>query len=562
MTLSTIFLLGAGASHEAGIQGIESMTSSFLEQLSSLAQYYYYELIREAELISGDSIETDFNASYVEEIVHIINKDILENKQRFDIELLLEALNHLDNTDHILYSILTYPEKYLKYDKQYRHIKNILLRYIRNLCENISSVNYLHPLSAFEPSNSPLDIFTLNYDGTIEKMCEENDLPYTDGFKEDWNPDNYTDETLKIRLYKLHGSLYWYKTEKGRYIKLPIKNVRVENLTYFMDEKISETLIWPMITKDYSSGPFPWLMEEFRKRLRQYDLCIVLGYSFRDDYIKQIVLDELQNNGALWLLIVDHNAEEIKDRLCKGDFKLQSRVMIMDDDIEKSLSYRILKNKHVRLGYARDQENMTMSGVISVKTMSVYNWGLVFDIYRELQHHDRIKYLFKYLLANFESEEVETPSLQWIVFDLSLLFSIEYYLAKNREETNYWLKIFDECSNVFDWVFRRDIDDAEIKFPIMALPKWAKDADPSSIASNIHNFDSLFTAIGRSMKLVGADDILEILNDFFTSLRYYRPIQGDDGTRRVQLLEMQKKGLLWRDVCYRLREKIKRNLES
>ena len=97
-------------------------------------------------------------------------------------------------------------------------------------------------------------------------MCKENDISFTDGFKEEWSSDYFIDEDYDLKLYKLHGSLYWYKTEKGKHIKLPIKNVNVDQLTYFMDEKISETLIWPMITKDYTTGPFPWLMQEFRKK--------------------------------------------------------------------------------------------------------------------------------------------------------------------------------------------------------------------------------------------------------------------------------------------------------
>ena len=551
VSLSTMFLLGAGASHNAGIKGIDSMTNSFLDMLNILVQNYAWEFYEKAGFMSRDSLETDDYAPDAEEIVKTLKEDISKKKDRFDIELLLEALNHLDNKEHILYSMMSYPKKYEKYDKQYKHVKNILIKFIRNQCENISSVNYLYPISAFKPPNTPLDIFTLNYDGTIEKMCKEYNLTYTDGFKEEWNPDHYLDENLQIRLYKLHGSLYWYKTEKGKYIKLPIKNVDVETLTYFMDEKISETLLFPMITKDYSTGPFPWLMEELRKKLRMHELCIVLGYSFRDNYIKQILLDEMQNNTNLWILIVDHNSKEIKDRLCNNN-ELESRIIIMDDDIEKALSYRILIDREMQLYHARSQESHNINTIISNKTLSVNLWKNVFNTYRKINHIDRIEYIVKYLLENFEGEDYEVPSLQWTVFDLSLLIGMKYYLKNNHAETQYWLNIFRECSYVLDWIFSRGIE-TDFPFYPAKLPRWVKDANPETYAANFKDFEPMFNSIGKCMKiLVGEKEVLSVLDSFFKSLHYYKHIQGVVEQRKEQILAMQNKGLLWYSLCDRL----------
>ena len=329
-----------------------------------------------------------------------------------------------------------------------------------------------------------------------------------------------------------------------------------------MDEKISETLIWPMITKDYTTGPFPWLMQEFRKKLRTYDLCIVLGYSFRDNYISTIVLDELRNNPNLWLLIVDHNAKEIKNRLCGNDYELQSRIMLMDDDIEKALSYRVLKDTHTRLCNARVFEADTMSSVFKVKNMKVNVWSAVFNLYRELQHVDRIKYIVKNLLTDFEGEEFEQPSLQWTVFDLSLLFGIEYYLKGEQTESNYWLNIFSECSYVLDWVFSRATEEKDLAFSKEKLPKWAEGANPDTYSSNFRHYLPMLNSIGKCREIIQEKDVLSIVDSLNQSLKVYERIQIPVEMREKNIREMKKTGLLWSNVCDRLITTVNKKLEE
>ena len=554
MSSSALFLLGAGTSHGAGISGIKEMTKTFFENIGYLIQDYYER---------GKWPNNIKNPSEGVDAIFLLKKIIENNYQSINIELLLEALINLEKEDHILFSILTYPDEVKKYNMFYGVLKNILIKFIRDECENISTVNYLYPLTTFEYNEDALDIFTLNYDGTIEKMCMENDIIFSDGFKEDWNHKYFEEKNLKIRLYKLHGSLYWFKTETGKYIKLPIKKIDVENLLYFMDEKISETVIWPMLTKDVSTGPFPWLLEKFRQKLKTSDLCFIMGYSFGDEYIKRIILDQMQINSNLWLLILDHNANTLKSILCKNNDDLKHRILTMTMDIEKALLSRILIDKRKWIERVRKNEEDTMKIVLTSQKLVISNWIEIFQQYRSIPHYDRIKYLIKYLLHNFEGEEYEVPSLQWIIFDLTLRFGIEYYLESNFEASLYWFKIFKECSYVLDWIFGRSLDEEYQLINSKQIPYWAKKKDPTAYASHFRDFSNMFESIGYCIKLTDKDkEVQSIITNLFNSLQMYGPINGNEDIRQEKIIDMRKKGLVWSRISDLLIKKVKEKLKS
>jgi len=118
-----------------------------------------------------------------------------------------------------------------------------------HLCETLEKdfhTNYLLGLRGFTDDQKKLDVFSLNYDSVIETFCEQNNIEYTDGFNLYWNPDSFN-EGRGINLYKLHGSLYWFKTGKGKLIKIPLKNLSCdkEKMFYYTGEEISETIIYP-----------------------------------------------------------------------------------------------------------------------------------------------------------------------------------------------------------------------------------------------------------------------------------------------------------------------------
>jgi hypothetical protein len=63
----------------------------------------------------------------------------------------------------------------------------------------------------------PLHIFSTNYDVCIERFCKINKKTWFEGFfNDEWNPDRFADIERNVILYKLHGSVTWYRDKKGQ----------------------------------------------------------------------------------------------------------------------------------------------------------------------------------------------------------------------------------------------------------------------------------------------------------------------------------------------------------
>lgn len=144
------------------------------------------------------------------------------------------------------------------------------------------------------PRNKPIEIFTTNYDLLIEQALEELRVPYFDGFvgsdsafldlesmAEDDLPPRWT------RLWKIHGSINWWMTNKGK-IRRSRDQVDGEQL-----------LIYPSHLKYDESRVMPYyaMIDRLRVFLRS-DQCVLLicGYSFGDPHINAYISQGLAGN--------------------------------------------------------------------------------------------------------------------------------------------------------------------------------------------------------------------------------------------------------------------------
>jgi SIR2-like protein len=209
--------LGAGASIDAGVPGVEDMITEFLKQL-------------ENEQLEQHSIVKDI-VGVLKDWKHGQNKD-----SKVDIELLLETIEKLENR-HLDFIPLFYNDKnsilsrFIGLEKNTRG--KILLS--DNLKRSIKiqtgktdiRIDYLKGLLKFIENYTLLDIFSTNYDICIERFCELNNKKYFDGLDGEWNSIKFKDRNKDVRLYKLHGSVTWSRSEKGKYTKneIAIKDI-------------------------------------------------------------------------------------------------------------------------------------------------------------------------------------------------------------------------------------------------------------------------------------------------------------------------------------------------
>ena len=63
--------------------------------------------------------------------------------------------------------------------------------------------------------------------------------------------------------------------------------------------------------KDYSREPYNRMFAKFEQIIADVDLCIVIGYTFRDRKILDVIREHLQNN--LHILLLDPKAKDVAD---------------------------------------------------------------------------------------------------------------------------------------------------------------------------------------------------------------------------------------------------------
>lgn len=154
----------------------------------------------------------------------------------------------------------------------------------------------------------------LNYDTVLEQFCNDFRLSYSDGFDLEWNPAGLERDDVDFQLYKLHGSITWYETDQGKYIKLPVF-VDQDEVQLFTMEKARSLMIYPA-QKSPQNEPILQILLKLKDSLAQADLAVVAGYSFRDAHIVQMFWEAARANRRLHILLVGPHAFEIyRDRL-------------------------------------------------------------------------------------------------------------------------------------------------------------------------------------------------------------------------------------------------------
>ncbi len=148
-------------------------------------------------------------------------------------------------------------------------------------------------------------ICTTNYDKAIENYCEIKQYWCVDGFKEKFGayrwckgefyyPQKIEGKTY-VYLYKLHGSLDWKENRNEEIIKTHEEG-RPSDPSYK-----GNLLVYPTLDpKPREAEPFTSIMNEFIKRIDDADIIIVIGFSFRDKAISDLLLTQSKK-----LIIID-----------------------------------------------------------------------------------------------------------------------------------------------------------------------------------------------------------------------------------------------------------------
>lgn len=167
----------------------------------------------------------------------------------------------------------------------------------------------------------PVELFTVNYDVLFEHALEIERVPVFDGFVGTYRPYFHPDTLRRqdtapgatwARLWKMHGSVTWRREEVlGR------KRV-VRGDTNDLGE-----MIFPSFEKydESRQQPYSAYADRLTRFLDQEDaMLIMLGYSFGDEHINNIIFGALENRSrthayAIQFLEIDANSDLAKRSL-------------------------------------------------------------------------------------------------------------------------------------------------------------------------------------------------------------------------------------------------------
>ena len=147
-----------------------------------------------------------------------------------------------------------------------------------------------------------IDVFTLNHDTLLEQYFNNHKIKFTDGFDSPvndvryWKPELFDGEISNVRLFKLHGSVDWFRLEEGLGI-IPLggdrwysKN-RNGEMQYLRSERTEFLAGSFNKILQYVEPPYDDLLCWFLKGLRETSRLVICGYSFGDKGINTRLLD-------------------------------------------------------------------------------------------------------------------------------------------------------------------------------------------------------------------------------------------------------------------------------
>ncbi|MDP3147881.1 MAG: SIR2 family protein [Ignavibacteria bacterium] len=298
-----VFLLGAGASKEAGCKLSNEMLTSLKEEINNLTA-------SEKDFIN---YKEDFD-----EIYHFILASLkyqstmkdssVSSSDYVNIEDFVMVLRQLIDKEFIIpYPLIgNWNDKILKWEIKngnvFEHFKDFVrmqlvkdwTRFNKEKAEEI-----LQPIREMLNNSESIKVnfFSLNYDLIFEQVFNTSIVKILDnGFSEKnisenqmryWAADfNNELSPTKINLYKLHGSIDWE-------YNLDSEEISIKES---IDDGREPLIIFGSYSKMLSFDPFLYILSNFRQKLEEATIFVVIGYSFHDKYINNLLIQQLSQN--------------------------------------------------------------------------------------------------------------------------------------------------------------------------------------------------------------------------------------------------------------------------
>ena len=297
--------LGAGAS---SIYGYPT-TQRFIEELKD----------KLGKTVEGNLLNDLLKVPHIKDVEHVI--ELLESMQVFTKHPLKEFVSTFPMTQSFGHTGFNVNDELRIIENLMDRIRDDVYRQYEFLPSTIEQITEAYfPLfeMIFEWRNDiEVPVFTTNYDCVVEEFCHSNEITCIDGFKLntvsndfEWNPAEFKKKPSKrktlVKLYKLHGSLNWRMRSDSTIVR-----IGAEERTRGSRRYKQNLLIYPAEKMKPDIEPFGKLHELFTDEFINSDLAIFIGFSFRDQYLNDVIK---HSSGKTKVIIVSPHASKAKEQ--------------------------------------------------------------------------------------------------------------------------------------------------------------------------------------------------------------------------------------------------------
>ena len=324
-----VFLLGAGASKEAGLKTSDEMTKALEQRLDTDWRDYkkLYNAVK-AGILYGSALRGNPRTTVnIEEFVNVLT-ELSQCK------------------DHVIFPFIaswnmelmeTAGRNFEQIGKFRDDIIQVLVNEWVNLQDPTTAQYYENLLKFATDIGTNLRVFSLNYDTCVEKACLR-DQVFT-GFLyqagragRPWNDRAMRSDNLigaPLRLYKLHGSVDW-REENGVVVSYESPNKCNDASKY--------QLIFGTTNKLRYTDPYLVLLSEFRNLTADAKLIVCIGYDFQDEHINGILHNAFAKEAKTTLLMVSWAPESEREQKVVSERKrVAKQLNVKESFIQVSL---------------------------------------------------------------------------------------------------------------------------------------------------------------------------------------------------------------------------------
>ena len=333
-----IFLLGAGASYDAGIP------------VSS-------EMMKDIESFISDENKKDNWGKY-KNLYYCLKSGIqyghgiINKSEEMNIEKLVNTMDELIKSyEHPVFPFVgSWVPRLMELAgeefKNIREFRNLIVDQLENWMKpkHDEYSNYYEGFLRFQKEyEMPIKIFSLNYDLCLEKQCKLSHIECNRGFEKYlWgygNFDKHDNDEDRINLYKLHGSIDWEYNNEG----VIERDDKIDNLA----------IIFGTSYKLQYLDPFLYLFYEFRRQTLDKVTKIIncIGYSFNDDHINGILGQALNANTNKKIISIQpiNDEKSEKERIMgKLGIKNIDNIEVVNMSAKDFLTLKISKDFYLR----------------------------------------------------------------------------------------------------------------------------------------------------------------------------------------------------------------------